>query len=80
MSGREQSVGIVTIAVEGMSCGHCVEAVKRALSPVPGVAVLSVSVGAAVIDGQAGATAGTVDGAVAAIQAAGFGASVARGR
>jgi copper chaperone len=80
MSGQDQSGGIVTIAVEGMSCGHCVQAVERALASTPGVGVLSVSVGAAVIDVQAGAPAGTVVRAVAAIETAGFGASIAGGR
>ena len=29
----------VTLAIDGMSCGHCVQAVTKALSAVPGVKV-----------------------------------------
>jgi copper chaperone len=35
------------LQIEGMSCGHCVAAVKRALDALPGVQVDSVEVGAA---------------------------------
>lgn len=39
----------VTLQIKGMSCGHCVSAVKQALGEVPGVKVESVAVGNAVI-------------------------------
>lgn len=39
----------VTFAVDGMTCGHCVAAVKRALSSVPGVDVQQVAVGSATV-------------------------------
>lgn len=39
----------VTIAIEGMSCGHCVGAVKRALESVKGVQVEQVSIGRATV-------------------------------
>ncbi|MEP6765746.1 MAG: cation transporter [Gemmatimonadaceae bacterium] len=39
----------VTLQINGMSCGHCVSAVKQALSKVPGVEVDSVAIGQAVI-------------------------------
>jgi copper chaperone len=35
------------IQIEGMSCGHCVAAVKRALDALPGVQVDAVEVGSA---------------------------------
>jgi copper chaperone len=35
------------LEVSGMSCGHCVSAVRDALGAVPGVKVDSVSVGSA---------------------------------
>jgi copper chaperone len=35
------------LEVSGMSCGHCVSAVRDALGAVPGVKVESVSVGSA---------------------------------
>jgi copper chaperone len=37
----------LTLHIEGMSCGHCVNAVNRALSGLPGVEVESVKMGRA---------------------------------
>ena len=39
----------VTLAISGMSCGHCVAAVKSALDAVPGVAVRDVTIGSATV-------------------------------
>ena len=39
----------VTMKIEGMSCGHCVGSVKKALSALDGVAVEQVAIGQAVI-------------------------------
>ncbi len=39
-----------TLHIDGMSCDHCVRAVRRALEAVPGVAVQSVAVGTATVD------------------------------
>lgn len=36
-----------TLKVAGMSCGHCVGAVRRALEAVPGVKVEAVEIGSA---------------------------------
>jgi mercuric transport protein len=33
----------VTLAIEGMTCGHCVAAVKKALAAVPGVGEVEVT-------------------------------------
>ena len=33
----------VTLAITGMTCGHCVAAVKKALSAVPGVVEVEVT-------------------------------------
>jgi copper chaperone len=38
-----------TIAIEGMSCGHCVAAVKGALGRLDGVQVQEVKVGSATV-------------------------------
>lgn len=38
-----------TIAIQGMSCGHCVAAVKGALGQLEGVEVQEVKVGAATV-------------------------------
>lgn len=37
----------VSLAIDGMSCGHCVASVRTALDAVPGVTDATVSVGAA---------------------------------
>jgi copper chaperone len=37
----------LTLHIEGMSCGHCLNAVKRALAELPGVEVESVRMGRA---------------------------------
>lgn len=37
------------LAIDGMSCEHCVRAVTGALQQVPGVAVEHVEIGAAVV-------------------------------
>lgn len=39
----------LSMRVEGMSCQHCVRAVRDALAEVPGVEVRSVEVGAATV-------------------------------
>ena len=39
-----------TIGISGMSCGHCVAAVKRALDGIEGVEVREVKVGSATVD------------------------------
>ncbi len=36
-----------TLEIEGMSCGHCLNAVNRALAAVPGVEIESVQIGRA---------------------------------
>jgi copper chaperone len=38
-----------TIAIEGMSCQHCVMAVKKALGGVPGIIDADVQIGTAVV-------------------------------
>lgn len=38
-----------TIGITGMSCGHCVGAVTRALKAVPGLEVNDVKVGSATV-------------------------------
>lgn len=37
----------VTLQINGMSCGHCVNAVRQALEAVPGVTVENVAIGSA---------------------------------
>ena len=40
----------IVLHVEGMSCGHCLNAVSRALAESPGVRVESVRMGRAEVD------------------------------
>ena len=37
----------LTLQIEGMSCGHCLNAVNRALAGLPGLEVESVKIGRA---------------------------------
>jgi copper chaperone len=37
----------LTLFIEGMSCGHCLHAVSKALASVPGVEIGSVRIGRA---------------------------------
>ena len=37
----------LTLHIEGMSCGHCLQAVNKALASVPGVEIGSVRIGRA---------------------------------
>lgn len=67
--GLSSGVTSVTIAIEGMSCAHCLNAVNRAIAAVPGVAVTSVEIGRAVIDCQEGTD---LDGAIAALAEVGY--------
>ena len=60
-----------SLAIDGMSCGHCVRSVRETLAAVPGIAVGGVAVGSATIDVS---ESGAVDRAVAALVEAGFAA------
>lgn len=65
----------VKLEVAGMSCGHCVHAVKEALAAVPGVKVESVSIGAASVSFDENTA--TVSDLVDAVSEAGYDASEA---
>jgi copper chaperone len=45
----EVTVAETKIAIEGMSCQHCVMAVKKALGGVPGILESNIQVGSAVV-------------------------------
>lgn len=66
----------VTIKINGMSCGHCVAAVKKALASVQGVTVEGVQIGSATI--AIDPAVGTLAAAETAIDAAGY--DVVKGR
>ena len=65
---------VVTFGISGMSCGHCVAAVRSALDAVPDVRVRNVSIGSATIELDAGAS---PDRAIAAVRDAGYEADLA---
>ena len=66
----------VTVTISGMSCGHCVTAVTKALSALPGVSVQNVEVGSASVLIEPGV--GALSSVESAIHAAGF--DVVKGR
>jgi copper chaperone len=45
----------IELKIEGMTCGHCVMSVKKALAKVPGAAVRSAEIGTAVVEIDAAA-------------------------
>ncbi len=59
-----------TLALEGMSCGHCVAAVQKALAAVPGVTVEAVKIGSATVAFDGGDA--TLDAIGAALDDAGY--------
>ena len=59
-----------TLHIEGMSCGHCLNAVNRALSAVPGVEIESVQMGRAQVRYDENATSPTA--LEAAVSEAGY--------
>lgn len=62
------------LKVTGMSCGHCVKAVEKALGALPGVEAVQVSLeeGKATVQGNADTQA-----MIAAVKEEGYGAEVA---
>jgi copper chaperone len=65
-----------TITISGMSCGHCVDAVRKALAAVPGVTVQEVRIGSATVGIDP--PTGTLAAVESAIDAAGY--DVVKGR
>ena len=74
LSGRDRDRTV--LAVTGMTCGSCANAVSRALSRVPGVVRAEVDLGAgrATVEGSA-----RPEELLAAVEKAGFDASLAQG-
>lgn len=64
----------LTLSIDGMSCGHCVANVRRALEALPNVHVQDVQVGSAQLD-VADATSDTLRPILAALADAGYPAS-----
>lgn len=64
----------LTLQVDGMSCGHCLNAVNQALGRIPGVTIESVRIGRAELRFDPGVT--TPAQIREAVEEAGYGASV----
>jgi copper chaperone CopZ len=62
----------VSLNIDGMSCGHCVASVKKAIATVSGVSDAVVSVGAARLTVSAGSPEQITAEAIRAIQQAGY--------
>jgi copper chaperone len=60
----------ITLTISGMSCGHCLNAVNKALAAVPGITVNSVQIGRAEL--LVSDAPDAVGPAQAAIEAAGY--------
>lgn len=60
----------ITLTIGGMSCHHCVRAVRDALADMPGVTVDDVTIGSVSL--HVDPTVATVDRLVAAISDAGY--------
>jgi copper chaperone len=64
-----------TLKIDGMSCGHCVGSVKKALTEVDGLTVQNVAVGTATVEyDEARVSPAEI---AAAVSAAGYPASAA---
>ena len=60
----------ITLAIGGMSCGHCLNAVNKAIASVPGVEVKSVQIGRAEL--RVPDSGGTDQAVKAAVERAGY--------
>ena len=68
----------VTLAIKGMSCGHCVKRVQQALAATTGVAHASVTLEPGQAKVEYDEAAATPEQLTAAVTTAGYSASVAR--
>lgn len=69
----EVMVSTATLTIGGMSCQHCVRAVREALEAVPGVTVARVEIGSAEVSFDSNQS--SADAIAAAVSDAGYDAS-----
>jgi copper chaperone CopZ len=74
---EERGMTNVTLAIKGMSCGHCVKRVQQALAATPGVAKATVTLEPAQARVEFDDQAATPEQLAAAVTTAGYPASVA---
>ncbi|MBA3646425.1 MAG: heavy-metal-associated domain-containing protein [Gemmatimonadaceae bacterium] len=60
----------LNLAIDGMSCGHCVNAVRKSLASVPGAVPLKIDVGSAEVEIDTAVT--SADAVLGAINGAGY--------
>ena len=65
------------LTIQGMSCGHCVRAVRNALAALPTVQVNDVQIGSATVETDG--TPASIDAIMAALDDAGYAAEVKTG-
>lgn len=65
-----------TLKIDGMSCGHCVDRVKKALEGVPNLAVVTVDVGKAKVNTVPAGLNDVIEAAIRALDEAGYTASL----
>ena len=71
---------IISLSISGMTCGHCVASVERALRTVPGIEQTDVEIGSAALRLAPGSSQASVVGqAIDTLQDAGY-AATAEGR
>jgi copper chaperone CopZ len=73
MNTATRNTGTLVLSIDGMTCGHCIQAVTRAIAAVPGARARSVSIGAATIEADDDAA----HAVIAALNDAGYSAKVA---
>lgn len=66
----EEWMSELAIRIEGMSCGHCVSRVTKALQATPGVTVKDVQIGSATVDHDG--TQASIDAIVQSLDRAGY--------
>ena len=64
-----------TLAIQGMTCGHCIAAVQQALMSVSGVMAARVALGSAELDIDSATPAQVVSQAIHALERAGYDAT-----
>jgi copper chaperone CopZ len=73
---QEATMKTISLAINGMHCGHCVSAVKQALESVSGVTVQHIEIGKATLEAAEPAPIGAIK---LAVEDAGYFAEVAQG-
>lgn len=67
----------ISLTIDGMTCGHCVGAVEKALASVPEISATTVAIGSAQFTVREGAPAQVAGDAIRAIAKAGYRAAMA---